>query len=62
MISHRLSHVRSMDRIMVMDKGRVIEDGTHETLMQYNGVYKVLYASQAKKYGVNLSSNEMGLV
>lgn len=46
MIAHRLSTVRSCDAILVMDKGRVIEVGSHEELMQRKGFYYNLYAAQ----------------
>lgn len=45
-IAHRLSTIKNADLILVMKDGDVIESGTHETLMQQNGVYAALYNSQ----------------
>lgn len=45
-IAHRLSTIRSMDRIIVMDKGRIIEDGTHEALLKKGGMYARLWGLQ----------------
>jgi len=42
-IAHRLSTVRKSDRIMVLEKGRVIEEGTHSSLLEMNGRYADLY-------------------
>ncbi len=46
-IAHRLSTIKSVDRILVMHKGELVEEGTHETLLQQSGLYKQLYEMQA---------------
>lgn len=46
-IAHRLSTLREMDRILVFDKGRVIESGSHEELLAKKGLYFKLYNMQA---------------
>lgn len=45
-VAHRLSTIRNADRILVMKDGRIIEQGTHESLMAQGGFYKELYNSQ----------------
>ena len=46
MIAHRLSTVRDCDAIIVIDKGRIIEAGSHDELMKRNGVYAKLHQAQ----------------
>ena len=46
-IAHRLSTIRMMDRIVVMEKGEIKEDGTHDELLELNGQYAQLWAHQA---------------
>lgn len=51
-ISHRLSNVTMADRIIVIENGKVIEDGSHRKLMELNGKYSYLFNLQAGKYMV----------
>jgi len=46
-IAHRLSTLREMDRIIVLEAGKIIEDGTHETLKDFGGTYQRLWDHQA---------------
>jgi ATP-binding cassette subfamily B protein len=50
LVSHRLSSVRHADRIVVIDGGRVAEDGTHEALMRAGGRYARMYSLQAERF------------
>ena len=50
LISHRLSTVKMADRIYVLHKGKIVETGTHEELIETNGEYAKLYEIQARKY------------
>ncbi|HEY5152422.1 MAG TPA: ATP-binding cassette domain-containing protein, partial [Candidatus Saccharimonadales bacterium] len=46
-IAHRLSTIQRMDRIVVLDKGRIIEQGSHEELLKQKGLYAKLWAHQS---------------
>ena len=48
-IAHRLATVQGADRILVLDRGRIVQDGTHETLMAQEGLYRDLAALQFRE-------------
>ncbi len=50
LISHRFSTVRMADQIIVIDKGRIVERGSHEQLMEHDGQYAYLFSLQAEGY------------
>ena len=47
-IAHRLSTVRSANKIVVLDNGKVVEEGTHRQLLDNKGLYSLLYRSQLR--------------
>ncbi|HYN05472.1 MAG TPA: ABC transporter ATP-binding protein, partial [Vicinamibacteria bacterium] len=49
-IAHRLSTLRAMDRIVVLEQGRIVEDGSHEALVRQGGVYASLWNSQVSGF------------
>lgn len=64
-IAHRLSTLLHMDRILVFDKGKIVEDGAHLELLAQRGLYKTLWESQVggflpekRKSGLDLSQEE----
>ncbi len=51
-IAHRLSTVRAADRIIVLQKGHIVEQGTHEALLAHNGLYSKLHDLQFARHSV----------
>lgn len=49
-VSHRLSSATTADKIIVLEYGRVIEEGTHKQLMEQRGSYYTLFSTQAERY------------
>ncbi|MCJ7734292.1 MAG: ATP-binding cassette domain-containing protein, partial [Anaerolineales bacterium] len=47
-IAHRLSTILAADKILVMDRGKLVQQGTHEQLLQKGGLYRTLYETQFK--------------
>ncbi|MBI1979470.1 MAG: ATP-binding cassette domain-containing protein, partial [Elusimicrobia bacterium] len=45
-VAHRLSTIRKADRILVLENGRIIEEGQHDSLLEKSGLYKKLYETQ----------------
>ena len=50
LISHRLSTVKMADRVFVVDRGQIVEQGTHDDLMRQQGLYATLFLTQAQHY------------
>ena len=46
-IAHRLSTIARMDRLVVLDRGRIVEQGTHDALLRANGRYAALWRRQS---------------
>lgn len=59
MISHRLASARLADRILVLDGGRIVQDGNHEELMAQEGLYRIMYSAQSSFY-VSQTENCIG--
>ena len=50
LISHRFTTVRMADRMVVLNGGSIVKDGTHEELIAQKGLYAELFTAQAKRY------------
>jgi ATP-binding cassette subfamily B protein len=55
-IAHRLSTLHRADRLVVLDRGRVVEEGTHDALMAKEGAYFNLYQAQARNMDVDMDA------
>lgn len=62
MISHRLASAKLADRILVLDGGRIVQDGSHEQLMGTEGLYRTMFLAQSSWYAEegNPGSRETG--
>jgi ATP-binding cassette, subfamily B, bacterial len=58
LISHRFSTVRHADRIVVIDRGEVVEEGNHDQLMASGGRYKTMFELQAARFDEGLGDLE----
>ena len=56
-IAHRLSTLHRADRLVVLDRGQVVEVGTHDALMAAEGAYFNLYQAQARNMDVDMDDN-----
>ena len=56
MIAHRLKTVRNADQIVVIDKGRIVQQGTHNQLMKQEGIYKRFVDSREKAVSWKLAN------
>ena len=50
LISHRFTNVGLADMIIVLDKGEIVETGTHNELMKRNGIYFTMYTKQSSRF------------
>lgn len=61
-IAHRLSTIAAMDRLIVLDKGEVIEEGSHQELINHGGIYAQLWAHQTGGFIGADEDNEQDIV
>ncbi|MFA9557028.1 ABC transporter ATP-binding protein [Evansella sp. AB-rgal1] len=57
-VSHRISSIKHCDQIIVMDEGEIVEQGTHETLVNNKGIYNSMYEKQT--FGYETSARKVG--
>ena len=57
-IAHRLSTIAAMDRLIIMDQGRIVEQGTHDSLIQHGGLYADLWARQSGGFLAEVAAAE----
>lgn len=57
-VAHRLSTLMHMDRILVFDKGKIVEDGTHKDLLAKSGAFKKLWDTQVGVYIIDQNYSE----
>ncbi len=58
LISHRLGSARLADRIIVLSEGRIVDEGTHDTLIQRGGLYYQMYEEQSKWYREDVGNED----
>ena len=61
LIAHRLSTVKTADRIIVLKRGRIIEEGSHDRLMQQGGHYAELYNTYFRHQSLEFIDTQPGL-
>lgn len=59
MIAHRLKTVRNADQILVIDKGKIAEQGTHDSLMENEGIYSRFIAERSKASSWRIGKEEI---
>ncbi|CAM4222161.1 ABC transporter ATP-binding protein [Vibrio neonatus] len=60
-VAHRLSTIKNADQILVMDKGKVVQSGTHQTLIEQQGDYRDLYLAQKAQEEQEHQNSTLGL-
>jgi ATP-binding cassette subfamily B protein len=61
-IAHRLSTLHRADRLVVLDRGQIVEVGTHDTLMAAEGAYFNLYQAQARNMDADMDDDRRSIV
>jgi ABC-type multidrug transport system fused ATPase/permease subunit len=59
LISHRFSTLRLADRIVVMEAGRIAEEGTHASLIDKNGLYASMYRASLARFDLTVSQPDL---